>query len=226
MAIVYVGNRGTQTATSPISGLATISPSSIVLAGNLLILTVSALAGVFPSDVSDTQGNEWQVDISLLNTARVSICSCVLAYELQASDVISLGLGISLIYDLDLEEFSGILSPAWKDVTATGSGAGTALDSGTTAATAQASELCIAAYAINAAESSFTPGGSYSPFGIVSQTGLGLLGEYLVVAGAGTQHATGTAGTTGTWAGAISTYKGGSDVGLLEQPGPSPFLTR
>ncbi len=226
MAIVYVGNRGTKTGTSSVGGLATISPSKVVLAGDLLLLTVSALAGTFPQNVNDTQGNEWQVDTSLLNTSRVSICSSVLAFELQPSDVVSLNVGVSLLYNLDLEEYSGILSPAWRDVTATGSGAGTALTSGTTAATAQNSELAIAAWAINSAEASFTPGGSYSAFGIVSQTGLGLLGEYLILSSTGTQSATGTAGTTGTWAGAQATYKGGSDVGLLEQRGPDQLLTR
>lgn len=226
MAIVRVGNRGTKTGTSAVSGLGTVSPSSEVLAGNLLVMTVSALLGTVPLDVSDTQGNEWQVDVSVLNTARVSICSSVIAYELQTTDTISLNLGVSLTYDLNLEEFSGIISPAWKDVTATNTGAGTALTSGTTAATAQSSELAVAAWAINAAEASFTPGGSYTAFGIVSQTGLGLFGEFLVLAATGTQSASGTAGTTGTWAGAIATYKGGSDVSLLEQAGPPPLLTR
>ncbi len=226
MAIVYTGNRGTKTGTSALSGLATISPATIVRAGDLLVMTVAALAGVFPSNVNDTQGNEWQVDASLLNTSRVSICSSVLAFELQPADVISLNVGVSLIYNLDLEEYSGIVSPAWNDVTATGSGAGTALTSGTTGTTAQNSELAIAAWAINSAEASFTPGGAYSAFGIVSQTGLGLLGQYVILSSTGTQSATGTAGTTGTWAGAQATYKGGADIGLVEQRGPDPFLTR
>ncbi len=226
MAIARVGNRGTATGTSPLSGVVSISPSSEVLAGDLIVLMVAALAGVVPTNVNDTQGNEWQVDASLLNTSRVSICSSVVAYELTPADSISLNVGVSLLYGLDLEEFSGIVSPAWKDVTATGSGAGTSVNSGTTSATAQNAELAVAAFAINAAESSFTPGGSYTAFGIVSQVGLGLLGEFLVLAATGTQNATGTAGTTGTWAGAIATYKGGSDIGLLEQRGPDPLLTR
>src|SRR5437870_5234779 len=104
MAVVYVGNRGSGSGTTPLSGIASISPSSIVRAGDLLVLTAAALAGVFPSNVTDTQGNEWQVDASLLNTSRVSICSSVLAFELQPSDTISLGLGVSVAYGLDLEE--------------------------------------------------------------------------------------------------------------------------
>ena len=224
MAISYIGNRGSKTGTSPLSGVVTISPSSEVLAGDLLVLTVAALAGVFPANINDTKGNEWQVDTTLLNTSRVAVCSSILTAELTAADVISLNVGVSLLYCLDLEEFAGILPEGWKDVTATGSGAGTALNSGTTGTTAQAAELALAAFAINAAEASFTPGGSYSGFGIVSQPGLALLGEYLILAGTGTQNATGNAGTTGTWAGAISTYKGGA--GTPEQRGPDPFLTR
>lgn len=224
MAIARVGNRGTKTGTSAISGLATISPASVVLAGDLLVMTVSALLGVFPSNVNDTQGNEWQVDLSLLNTSRVSICSSVLAFELQPTDVISLNVGVSLTYDIDLEEFSGIQDTAYKDVSATNSGAGTALTSGTTGTTAQNAELAVAAWAINAAESTFTAGGSYTGFGIVSQTGLALFGEFLILAATGTQSASGTAGTTGTWAGGLVTYKGGA--GTPEQRGPDMFMTR
>lgn len=224
MAIVYQGNRGTKTGTSALSGLATISPASIIEAGNLCVMTVAALVGAFPQNINDTQGNVWEVDLSLLNTSRVSICSSVLAFELQSTDTISLNVGVSLTYDIDLEEFSGILETAYKDVSATNSGAGTALTSGTTAATAQNSELAVAAWAIKAAQSTFTPGGSYSAFGIVSQTGLALFGEYLILSSTGTQSASGTAGTTGTWAGGITTYKGGA--GTPEIRGPDPFMTR
>ncbi len=226
MAIVRVGNRGNATGTASLGGLATISPSSEVLAGNFLLLTVATVAGLAAVDINDTQGNEWQTDVSLLNTSRISICSSVSAFGLDADDVLTLQVGASAIYNLNLEEFSGIISPSWRDVTASASGAGTALTSGTTATTAQNSELAIAAWAINAAEASFTPGGAYSAFGIVSQTGLGLLGQYVILSSTGTQSATGTAGTTGTWAGAQATYKGGADIGLTEQRGPDPFLTR
>src|SRR6266568_988467 len=152
MAAARVGNRGSATGTSPLSGIVSISPSIEVLAGDLLVLTVAALAGISPLNVGDSQGNEWQVDSSLLNTSRVSVCSSVLAFELTPADTISLNVGVSLLYCLNLEEFSGVLSPAWRDVTATGSGAGTALNSGTTAATNQAAEVSVAAFAINAAE--------------------------------------------------------------------------
>ncbi len=226
MAVTYVGNRGSSSGTSPLSGVVTISPSVEVLAGDLLVLTVASLLGIVPANVGDTKGNEWQVDVSALNTSRVAVCSSVLADELTPADSISLNVGVSLLYCLDLEEFGGVLSPAWRDVTASGTGAGTALNSGTTGATAQAAEVAVAAFAINAAEGSFTPGGSYSAFGRVSQTGLALLGEYLILAGTGTQNATGTAGTTGTWAGAIATYKAGADAGVTEQRGPDPFVTR
>ncbi len=226
MAIARVGNRGTKTGTATLGGLATISPSVEVLAGDLLLLMVGTVAGLAAVDINDTQGNTWQTDVSLLNTSRVSICSSVLAFELTPADVITLQVGVSAVYNLNLEEFSGIVSPSWRDVTATASGAGTALTSGTTGTTAQNSELAVAAWAINSAEASFTAGGAYTAFGIVSQTGLGLLGEFVVLSSTGTQSATGTAGTTGTWAGAQATYKGGADIGLLEQRGPDPYMTR
>ena len=224
MAVVYQGNRGSTSGTSGLSGVVSISPTSEILQGHLLVLMVAALAGISPADINDTQGNVWQVDVSLLNTSRVAICSSVLDFELTAADVINLTVGVSLLYNLNLEEFSGVADEFWTDVSASNSGAGTALDSGTTAATTNVSEIAVAAFAINAAEASFTPGGAYSPFGIVSQTGLALLGEYLVLSGTGTQNATGTAGTTGTWAGGIATYQAGG--GTPEQRGPDPFLTR
>lgn len=226
MAIAAVGNRGSKAGTASLAGFATISPSVEVLAGDLLLMTVAVVGGVLPvSDVNDTQGNEWQVDVTV-GSARIAICSSVLAFELTPADVITLQIGASLLYNLDLEEFSGIIAPSPKDVTATGSGSGTALTSGTTAATAQNSELAVAAWQIASAEASFTPGGADTAFGIVSQTGLGLFGQYAILSSTGTRAATGTAGTTGTWAGAQATYKGGADVGLTEQPGPAPFLTR
>ncbi len=226
MAVTYVGNRGSASGTSPLSGVVTISPSSEALAGDLLVLTVASLAGAVPLNIGDTQGNEWQIDVSALNTSRVAVCSSVLAFELALADIISLNVGVSLLYCLDLEEFAGAISPGWRDVSATGTGAGTSLNSGTTGTTSQAAEVAVAAFAINSAEASFTPGGSYSAFGRVSQTGLALLGEYLILSGTGTQTATGTAGTTGTWAGAIATYKAGADAGVTEQRGPDPILAR
>jgi hypothetical protein len=220
MAIAYKGNRGTKTGTTSAAGLATISPVSEALAGDLLVITVATLAGVSPLNVNDTQGNEWQVDNSLLNTARASICSCVLAFELTPADVISLNLGASLAYNLDLEEFSGVITPGQLGGTSSASGAGTALTDGSL--TGSGTNVKVAAWAINAAESSFTPGGSMNAFGIVSQTGLGLFGQYIV--SSGSVSPTGTAGTTGTWAGVGAVYLPGA--AQPEERGPDPFLTR
>ncbi len=227
MAIAYIGNRGSvASATAGLSNQASFSPSGEILAGHLLIVTVSSLVAGLQA-VTDSVGNEWQIDAEASNgaTVAVAICSSVLANDLHPSDSVIVAFdAVATTFDLNAEEFSGILSPAWLDKTASNSGIGTALNSGTTGATVLNDEVCVAAFGINAAEASWTKDAAYTGFGIVSQVGLGLLSEYRIVAATGAQVATGTAGTTGTWAGAIATYEQGAT--LDEVRGPDPMIRR
>jgi hypothetical protein len=213
MAITRVGNRGTGTGSSGALNVSvTISPTSALLASNLAILNVSSLVATLAS-VTDSQGNEWQIN------------SSVLAQGLRTTDTITLVFSlVNTTFDWDLEEFAGALSPAWFDKSASATGSGTALTSGTTATLSQSAEVSIAAWAINSTEGSFTPGGSYTAFAIASQAGLGLVGEFLVVAATTAQSPTGTAGTTGTWAGCVATYKAGAAQD--EIAGPPPLIHR
>lgn len=227
MAITYKGNRGTGTgSTSALSSVALVSPASGLLAGDLAVLTVATLVATLTS-VTDSQGNEWEIDSAASNgaTCSVAIASSVLAYELDPTATISLGFSaVATTFDWNLEEFAGALSPAWFDQLASATGSGTALTSGTTPTLSQAAEVVIAAWAINSTEATFTPGGSYTALAIASQTGLGLLGEYLIVSATTAQSPTGTAGTTGTWAGCVATYKAGTSQPEIR--GPDPLIRR
>lgn len=231
MAIAYVGNRGSQAAAADaLTGLAHFTLTTEVLAGDLLVMSIASLGGLVAVDVNDSQGNVWQTDISRLNTCRVDVCSSVLANELRSGDTITVQLGLNVAYALNLEEFSGIVSPAWLDKTASNTGAGTALTSGTTATLSSGNFLLIGAWGINAAQASFTPvvngDGTPTAFTIVNGATVTVVGEYQIPSGgspAGKSLA-GTAATTGTWAGAIAAYDGGTP--RPELSGPAPFITR
>jgi len=222
MAIAYLGNRGLHQGNASASGFFTVSPISEVLAGDLLLMNVAVLGGNAPVNINDSQGNVWRTNVSRLNSARVAICSCVLARELQTFDTITMQVGPNFAVKLNLEEFTGIAGTQIGAETASNSGSGTALSSGSTAPVIATEKLWVGAFAIDSAQASWTP--DDTGFSIISAVGLALLSEYRITSGSGPQASTGTAGTTGTWAGAIAGFIAGG--GPPEQRGLDLFLTR
>jgi hypothetical protein len=111
---------------------------------------------------------------------------------------------------------TGILSAAWKDVSATftsGATAQAAWDTGTTGTTAQASEIAIgAARAGVATTSSVTTGGAVELHDFQGGAST-LTTAYLVLSATGTARIQGNfALATGVTRGAIATYKAAADV--------------
>lgn len=220
MAIAFVSNRGAPAGSIAAGSVTTFtfSPNGTAVAGDLVVIGLALKfnnVGRTVSSVADNSGggNVWQVDQQVSNGLdTVALVSCVLAGQITAATVITVtlsgtvGLTNNFFWLADLEEYSGVATSSWFDVGATATGTGTALTAGATGAAA-AGDMGIAYWAMTVLAASFTPAGGYTAFTEVSQTAQALLGEYqLGVSGA--QSATGTSGTSGTWAGAQGTYKG------------------
>ena len=212
MAIAYVANRGQRTF-SPSSAATTITLTSVTAAAGDLVVLFLAIKSVnavtFASVADNVGGNTWTVDAqTITGTDATGIASAALVNALSGSTItvtMSGAVGVGCTANLSAEEFSGSATASWFDVGNTATGSGTALTAGTTAS-AQAGDLGVACWGTLVTQSSFTTGAGYTGLTIVTATALALLSEYkLGVSGA--QSATGTAGTTGTWAGAQATYK-------------------
>lgn len=213
MAIAYVANRAAVSGTGGGTTTITFSPASTASAGNLVVGAVGLNTGAARTlnTVTDNSGggNSWQVDKQVQNgTAEViAVFSCSLVGSITSATTLTLTFSgtIATKYNVRLEEFSGAATATWLDVTASATGSGTSLTAGTTASAA-ASDLGVAFWSISS-QSTFTQDGSHTAFTTVNQAaGPSNMGEYNVSV-SGAQSATGTAGTTGTWAGVQATYK-------------------
>lgn len=209
MAIAYVGNRGSGTPTISTS-TTQFSPTSTIAAGDLVVLIYicAPTAARTLNSVTDSGSNTWTVDKQIQNgTSTVCvIASSVLTTQLTISSTITATWSATMVGQVpryNCEEFSGVASSTWTDVTASATGSGTALTAGTTAAAA-AGDLGIGGWGITGS-STFTADGSHTKFTDFS-TGPSIGGEYNVSV-SGTQSATMTASATGTWAGVQATYK-------------------
>lgn len=216
MAIAYVTERAGTTGTWSGATTQTFSPTGTVAAGNLAVgaVGISLAAARVLSSVSDnTAGglNVWQVDVQQQRgtSELVAIFSCVLVTQILSTDTITMTLNNTsgAKYELCLQEFSGVASASWKDVTQSAtSGSNTTNRAAGTTAAAAAGDLGVAFWGLGVADASFTPDGSHTAFTVRSQVGGALQGEYaLGVSGA--QSPTGTGGASTTYAGAQSTYK-------------------
>lgn len=210
MAIAYVGNRGSGSPTIS-TATTTFSPASTIVAGDLAVLMYAAAPTTARTlnSVTDTGSNTWTVDKQIQNgTALVVIASSVLTTQLTTGSTITATWSATMVGQsprYNCEEFSGVVTATWTDVTASATGSGTAVTAGTTAAAA-AGDLGIGAWGI-AANTTFTADGSHTKFTDVSSAApLSLGGEYNVSV-SGAQSATMTAGATGNWAGVQATYK-------------------
>lgn len=212
MAITYVGNKGTKTGQNSSSATTTISPNATIAVGAGVLLAVCfAFASAHTiSTVSDDAGNTWQIDKQLQRSTSEVICvaSCPqLTTQLLTSNIITITANSthSAKYAITLEHFTGLQTGA-ADQSATGSSGSstTSLAAGTTGAAA-AGDLGVAFWACPVAQASVTADGSHTAFGVVSQAGCALVGEYNVSV-SGAQSATATAQASTTYAGAQVTY--------------------
>lgn len=221
--MAYVGEVGNVSGNaSPLVVPVTRAPA----AGNLLVARIGFRSSgtTTVSGVTDTKGNTWGIAVQ----HNVSSGHAAIAYTYQdagtltTADTISVAISSSIGNggNVIVDEFGNPVANG-LDQTATGTGSGTARDAGTTAATVQADELVVAAYAANASETAFTPGPGMSAF-TTSFLNFGTTnfveGEYVIVSATGAQTATGTGGASATTQGAMATFKLAASSGPQTAP--------
>lgn len=125
-------------------------------------------------------------------------------------------------------EYSGSLTAAILDKTATSNGTGTACGTGTTAATTQASELVLAVCGTLSSAPSMTAASNMTQHTVKAQsTTVEVSSAGMIVNATGTQTSSTTLGASSTWSGGIATFKANvaSSATAQTQYGlPSSFL--
>lgn len=220
MAIAYVGEVGKATNNS---STVTVPVTRAPSLGNCLIVRLGfrASGAVTISSISDTQGNFYSIDSKTdAPSGHSAIAISKPGAQLTTADSItvtlsgSAGNGACVIVD----EFSGLTTTI--DKSAGGSGSTTTRGAGTTAATTNANDLIVAAYAGNGQETSFTPGAGFSnfttPFENFGTTAF-VEGQYQIVSATGAYSAPATGGFSGTTEGAMVVYEGASGPNTFTQ---------
>jgi hypothetical protein len=222
VAISYVGEvcKGTGSTASFATTVAT-APG----AGNLIVGRVGFRAASTASmtSVTDSKGNTWTIDskIDLSNGHAAVVSTLQNAGTLTTSDTITVHFsaapsnGAAVIFD----QFSGMTNTV--DQTATGSATTTSRAAGTTAATTNANDLQIAAYAGNGSESAWAKGSTFTNFTTASLNFSSTAmteGQFKILSSTGTQAAAAT-GVSLTTEGAQAIYKGASSGSTFNDSG-------
>lgn len=211
----------------------TLTFTTGVLAGHTLIGVVawesSAASVPTISSIVDSRGNTWtttpDVSINSDGTVAIAVIRARVTTAFQAGDTVTITISLSRSrWAWQVDEFDDINATTPKNVTATSSGSGTNLTTGTTSATAQAYELVYAAFGFPAGRSPTVPSG-WSSSGSSVETSAGssdraALAAWKYTSATGTQAGSLTLASSGTWAGAIAAYKATSvspPVGRVSQ---------
>jgi hypothetical protein len=167
--------------------------------------------------VADPRGNTWTVaaSVNAASTTTLHLFVCRVATALLVGDVITVTSGTSVTrMAVGVEDFTDTTYGA--DKTATNTGSSASLSSGVTAATIQANELIVGAFALTNSGRTFTAAGSFTAATkVVSSGGSGdraVVVEWKYVTSTGTQEATGTLNSSGGYAGAVATLKSVNDA--------------
>jgi hypothetical protein len=191
-------------------------PATGVAAGNTVIVTAgNSSSNVVVSSVTDSRGNVYSVDVtrsSNSTSTNTNIISSYISTPLQFGDTITVNFSGQASFLMALaSEWSGIAQTGRLDQKATNQGGSTALTSGTTAMTTQATELLIGSFG-GSSNNNFSAGAGFTAFNTqfkdnLSSTFRDQWQEYQIVSTANTYKATATVSTSTIYAGAIATYK-------------------
>jgi hypothetical protein len=175
-------------------------------AGNLLVAVAGNLVASTPSTPAG-----WSVAIDEAANAPGQVIFYRIAAAIEPTAVTVNGYSTATRLGLHVYEYRGIAYSAPLDQTASNTGNGTALATGTTAATSQAVELVLAAFVIDAAGSldgwtnGFTERRDFANGGAAPQAAYA--GADLVVSDVGGYSSDATAALAGSWRGQIVTFK-------------------
>lgn len=176
-------------------------------AGNFLVYG-SVCGGTGTSDAVTDTLNTPATDVGpIANTDAATLLATVTNCNAGANTATVQGNG-SASRGLIVAEFAGVDTTTPKDKTTSGTGFGTALSSGATAATTQANELVVGVNGCgNAAAVTVTPGGSFLEVAEVLAGNPLVQLQYRVVAAIAAYTSTATAGGGSNWEALIATYK-------------------
>jgi YD repeat-containing protein len=192
--------------------------NTAVAAGNSIILTLAMDPATGTVSCSDTAGNSYAVDHSVINGSGTSGVRTVV---LSAHNVTALAINNTITCShpsvtaraLSGSEFSGLATSAAKDQANSNTGQSTSPSSGNVTAT-QAVELLIGAIGSEGPGGDlFTPETTYTGLPPIGTTGgnaatnITIFSEYRRVSPTGTYSATGSISSSRKWATAIVTYK-------------------
>jgi hypothetical protein len=188
---------------STTAGTTTVSTafSSNVAAGDAIIVT-TMVGGTTTSSVTDTLGNTYTKAVQTLSGGTDEIAIFYALNSTGGADTVTahyaVANGFATVY---IHEYAGVLTSAALDKTSSGTGSGTAVSSGATAATTSANELLIGMatsdHTITAGESGWN----------IRQNAGGNMSQDDVVSATGAYAATFTQNITGNWAAIIATFK-------------------
>lgn len=114
-------------------------------------------------------------------------------------------------------EYQGLTTSSPLDKTASTSADGsTAISTGTTATTTQASELLVAAFGFSGVGTIFTPGSSFTYAGLLMGSNMMFGSQTRIVSSTGTYTGTATADSAQDYSGAIATFKANTATGRIK----------
>src|SRR5438477_9262431 len=116
---------------------------------------------------ADTKLNSYHLDADVSNGSgtsgvRTVIFSAPVTTALVSGNTITVTHPTAVAKAVSVNTVSGLVSSSPQDKTSTGTGATTAMSSGTTASTTQADELLIGAFGLEDKAASFTAGSSFT----------------------------------------------------------------
>lgn len=206
----------TKTQSAAATSVAVTLTAAVPTGRTLLIAACwEAAAGTVPtiSSVVDSRGNTYATDASVVSgtTVAVAIIRCRVTTALLSGDTITITISASRTrWALQVDEFDDVLvSPLDKTATTAGASS-TAMVTGTTAATTQASELLYAVYGFGVGRTVTLPGGWSGGPVLESTAGTSdraVQAAWQYVTATGAQQGTATLSSASTYAGAIATYK-------------------
>jgi hypothetical protein len=219
-----VNNTGSTSYAKTISGVS-VGSLLVVVVGCRALTNANPISGSGVTDNGSTP-NTWTTNTQKAAvTGSITGCGFAAAYMANAPTVVTINVADVNAMSIKILEFSGAdtSSPAGdQNATASSAPSVSSMSVGATGATTLAAEVAIAAVAIGAsAETSFTPGGSYSQAGaITTGTSPCLAVEYLILSSTGTQTATGSwSPNANSYAAVLQTYKAAASGTIYTKTG-------
>jgi hypothetical protein len=216
------------TGTGAAAGTCTTTYPAATTAGNLLVVEIGVDGGKTVTGVTDgTNAYTKAINVTNGNTDLEIWYFNGSSTGMAAASTLTVTLSANANCALDWKEYAGIKTAGILDVTASNTGTSTAVTSGTTAGTAQNTELVLVAVASPSNPSVAGASGFVKHTTVSQSTNVTVASEGLVQQATATQSGTFTLGSSQAWAAAVVTFKAnvvGSITAQRQFRLPSTFL--